>query len=63
MNVAPQPSPGALVRWAVTPWVCQTLPTEALAELKLKQWRQRALAPEAGAEASPVPAKVSPGQP
>jgi len=31
------PSLGALVCWAVTPWVCQTLPTEALAELKLRQ--------------------------
>lgn len=34
---------GTLVCWAETPWIYQTLPTEALAELKLRQGRQQAL--------------------
>lgn len=34
---------GALVCWAAIYWVCQTLPTEAPAELRLRQGRQKAL--------------------
>lgn len=52
-----QPQPpigGGLVCWAVTPWVCQTLSTEALTELRLWQGRQQALGCKAGAETSPT---------
>lgn len=46
------PTPGILACWTVTPWVCQTLPTEAVEELKLRKGRQQALGPEASAETS-----------
>lgn len=37
-----------------TPWVCQTLPMEALAQFRLRQGRQQALGAEIEAETSPA---------
>lgn len=45
----PQSSPRAM-----NPWVCWTLPTQALTQLRLRQGRQQALVPKAESETRPA---------